>query len=92
MHGAIAISNAGALLSTRSTGLRETRSLLFNIRLNKKKFLQSLRTSDAKNFWKAIKLLTKQDSTVPTLVYNGLTFEANSDKENINKYFHDCFK
>ena len=62
------------------------------IRLNKKKFFQSLRTSDAKNFWKAIKLMTKQDSTVPTLVYNGLTFEANSDKANIlNTYFHDCF-
>ena len=62
------------------------------IRLNKKKFFQSLRTSDAKNFWKAIKLLTKQDSSVPTLVHNGSTFEANSDKANIlNTYFHDCF-
>ena len=62
------------------------------IRLNKKKFFHSLRMSDAKNFWKAIKLLTKQDSSVPTLLYNGLTFEAYSDKENIlNTYFHDCF-
>ena len=48
--------------------------------------------SIVKNFWKAIKLLTKQKSSVPTLVHNGSSYEASCDKANIrNTYFHDCF-
>ena len=62
------------------------------IRLNKKTFFQSIKSSDTKNFWKAIKLLTRKDSNVPTLVHNDSSHETSSDKANLlNNYFHSCF-
>ena len=58
------------------------------IRLNKTKFFQSLRCSDSKDFWKAIKFLNKQETTIPTLIHNGSSYEASCDKANVlNCYF-----
>ena len=62
------------------------------IRLNKTKFFQSLKCSDLKDFWKAIKFLNKQETTIPTLIHNGSSYEASCDKANVlNCYFQQCF-
>ena len=62
------------------------------IRLNMLKFFQSLKGSDSKAFWKAIKVLNNRETTILTLVYNGSSYETNCDKANmLNCYFHQSF-
>ena len=45
-----------------------------------------------KEFWKAIKLMNKQESSIPTLSNNSEKVESSYDKAVLlNSYFHQCF-
>ena len=62
------------------------------LRLNKTKFFKKLANASQKEFWKAIKLLNKQESCIPTLNQNGKTVESNGDKALLlNTFFYNCF-
>ena len=62
------------------------------LRLNKKRFFKRLGSAPMKEFWKAIKLMNKQKSTIPTLNKNGVKAESSYDKAVLlNSYFHQCF-
>ena len=62
------------------------------LRLSKAKYFNNLRSLDAKEFWKAIKLLSKQESSIPTLINNGTPVEDNRGKAVLlNEFFHSCF-
>ena len=64
--------------STYSTEQEEILSIFKNFRLQE--------------LLEAIKLLSKQDCSVQTLVHNGYSYETSHDKANVlNTYFHDCF-
>ena len=54
--------------------------------------LSGLQTKDSKAFWRAIKLLNKQESSIPTLVSNGSKVEGSKEKATLlNHFFHGCF-
>ena len=62
------------------------------LRLSKAKFFRSLQTLKPKEFWKAVKLLNKQESSVPTLSSNGNDVSDDREKAHLlNNYFYECF-
>ena len=62
------------------------------LRLSKSKLFQRLRSLNYKEFWKSIKLLNKQESSVPTLFSNGTEVSDNREKAVLlNTYFYECF-
>ena len=62
------------------------------LRLNKSKFFRSLGTRPNKDFWKAIKLLNNQQSSIPALNHNSVKVESNLDKAVLlNTFFYKCF-
>ena len=62
------------------------------LRLNKSKYFKKLQSKDSKAFWKAIRLLNKKESLIPTLVSNGYRVESSKEKATVlNHFFHDCF-
>ena len=53
---------------------------------------EKLKPSNMKQFWKAIKSLTKKESSVPTFHLEGATATMNTEKANmLNKFFACCF-
>ena len=59
---------------------------------NKSKFFRSLGTRSNKDFWKVIKLLNNQQSSIPTLNHNGVKVESSLDKAVLlNTFFYECF-
>ena len=62
------------------------------LRRNKSEFFRKLPKSNAKEFWKSIKLVNKKKSSIPSLEFNGRLVENNAEKANVlNDYFNDCF-
>ena len=62
------------------------------LRLNKKKFFRGLGQSSVKEFWRAIKLLNRQETSIPPLVDNHNKVESSYDKAVLlNTYFYKCF-
>jgi hypothetical protein len=62
------------------------------LRRNKKQYFRNLQFSIHKEFWKAMKVLNKQDSTIPTLWDDNVPVTSNSGKaELLNRFFNDCF-
>ena len=62
------------------------------LRFNKTKFFKELGHSSQKEFWKSIKLLNQQDSSIPTLHHDDSTVESDLDKAVLlNNFFFDCF-
>ena len=64
-------------------------SLLCRAKAN---YFKNLNPRDPKKFWKAVKYLNKQHSTIPTLQYGEQT--ANNDRQKakmLNAYFSTCF-
>ena len=58
----------------------------------KSSYFQRLNPKDQKQFWKAIKYLNKQQSSIPTLHYQDTAAESNSEKANLlNEFFSACF-
>ena len=62
------------------------------LRLNKNRFFRRLGSATSKEFWKAIKILNKRESSIPTLDNNGEKVESSRDKADLlNSYFYECF-
>ena len=62
------------------------------LRQEKASHFEKLKPSNMKQFWKAVKSLTKKDSSVPTLHLEGATASLNTEKANmLNKFFASCF-
>ena len=63
------------------------------LRFNKKRFVQNVRPTNTKAFWKIVKLLRgKHSSSIPVLCDNGQPITSNEDKANIlNHFFCSCF-
>lgn len=59
---------------------------------NKKNYFHNLQTSSKSNpkaFWRHLKRIRKLDSTIPSLIFNGKTFDNSNEKATI---FNDTFK
>ena len=62
------------------------------IRKSRATYFKTLNPSNKKQFWKAIKLLTKQKSTIPTLSQNGVSASTDLTKATmLNEHFSSCF-
>ena len=62
------------------------------LREAKNSYLNRLNVGSKKQFWKAVKVLSKQQSTVPTLHHQEATAETNYEKATmLNEYFSSCF-
>ena len=62
------------------------------LRNGKKLFFQNLNPHNNKQFWKAMKYLHKQTSSIPNLSYNNAVSSMDQEKANmLNDYFSKCF-
>ena len=62
------------------------------MRSAKSYYFQRLNPKDKKQFWKAVKYLNKQQSTIPTLRYQDTTAESNPENASLlNAFFSTCF-
>ena len=62
------------------------------LRSSKRRYFTCLNTNDKKQFWKALKVIYKKQSLIPTLVHDSV--EANSDKEKaemLSTYFAESW-
>ena len=58
----------------------------------KSSYFKNLNPRNRKQFWKAVKYLNKQQSTIPTLSYHDATAESDSEKASLlNEFFSTCF-
>ena len=62
------------------------------LRSAKRSYLQQLDPRNKKQFWKAVKILSNQQSTIPTLSHQGTTAESDREKATmLNDFFSTCF-
>ena len=62
------------------------------IRRAKTSYFKNLNPRDSKKFWKAVKFLNKQQSTIPTLLQGDQTATSDVEKaELLNAFFSTCF-
>ena len=62
------------------------------LREAKNLYLNRLNVGSKKQFWKAVKVLNKQQSTIPTLHHQETIAETNYEKATmLNEYFSTCF-
>ena len=62
------------------------------LREAKNSYLNRLNLGSKKQFWKAVKILSKQQSMIPTLHHQEATAETNYEKATmLNGYFSSCF-
>ena len=62
------------------------------LRLCKAKYFRKLRYRKSKDFWKSVKLLNKDDCSIPTLLSNGAEIVDNCEKASLlNSFFYNCF-
>ena len=59
------------------------------IRVSKDKFFPKLHTADKKSFWKMVKRLTNNRSTIPTLIHSDV--QISDDVEVLNNEFYNNF-
>ena len=58
----------------------------------KAEYFRKLNPSNSKQFWKSLKYLNKQSSSIPTLNHNGSEYCADPEEANVlNSYFNKCF-
>ena len=58
----------------------------------KAEYFRKLNPSNSKQFWKSLKYLNKQSSSIPTLNHNGSEYCTDPEKANVlNSYFNKCF-
>ena len=58
------------------------------LRNSKQSFFDELNSADSKTFWKTVRLLNNQQSSVPTLQHNGIVIETASNKAAaLNNFF-----
>ena len=62
------------------------------LRNAKKAYFNNFTISDKKTFWKTMKYMHKEQSTVPPLSHNGTTVQGDIGKANmLNTFFSKCF-
>ena len=61
------------------------------IRKSQRAYFNTLSSTNKKQFWKAIKCLSKQKSTIPTLMLNDVSVSTNSAKAKMLNDFSSCF-
>ena len=62
------------------------------LRSAKQKYFDSLSTAGNKKFWKTVKLLNKQQVSIPTLQEDGVSAVTDEEKSNmLNEYFSKCW-
>ncbi len=62
------------------------------IRRSRSAYFKNVNPSNKKEFWKAIKHLSKQKSSIPSLSLNGVTASTDSAKATmLNNFFFSCF-
>ena len=62
------------------------------LRWNKRQYFYSLQFATQKDFWKAIKVINKQDTSIPALWDGNTSVTSNNAKaELLNSYFYECF-
>ena len=67
-------------------------SVVSMIRKSRSTYFKNLNTSNKKQFWKTIKYLSKQKSTIPTLSSNDVSASTDSSKAStLNDFFSSCF-
>ena len=73
---------------------RRLRNKVVKMILNaKSSYFKNLNPRNKKQFWKAVKCLNKQQSTIPTLHHQGTAAESDSEKASLlNECFSACFK
>jgi len=55
-------------------------------------FFKNFNPSSSKQFWKTVKILNKNNVSIPALVRNGTTVTKDFDKASmLNQYFSECF-
>ncbi len=76
-----------------SAKYRSARNRVTNmLRRAKADYFKPLNPRDSKKFWKAVKYLNKQQSTIPTLQQGELIATTDLDKaETLNSFFSSCF-
>ena len=62
------------------------------LRRNKRQYFYNLQFATQKDFWKAVKVINKQDTSIPVLWDGSASITANNAKaELLNSYFYECF-
>ena len=62
------------------------------LRWNKKQYFYNFKFASQKDFWKAIKFINKQDTTIPALWDGSTPITSNDAKAEVfNSYFYECF-
>ena len=62
------------------------------LRQNKQQYFYNLWFATHKDFWKAVKLINKQDTSIPALWDGSASVTSNIAKaELLNSYFYECF-
>ena len=78
--------------SAYRTSLLPGERFTWEMRQAKQKHFQNLNPSDAKQFWKTIKVLNKQNVHGGSLTHNGLPCPSDTEKANsLNDFFSMCF-
>ena len=80
-------------LSTHFQQYRNMRNKTVTMLRNAKKaYFNNLTMADKKTFWKTMKYVHKEQSTVPPLSHNGTTVQGDTGKANmLNTFFSECF-
>ena len=63
------------------------------LRRSKQAFFDKLNSADTKTFWRAVRVLNHQQTSLPTLNHNhGASIHSNECKADaLNHYFYSCF-
>ena len=72
---------------------RERNRVVCELRRAKRDYyFRNLNPNNTKQFWKTVKLMNKQKTSIPTLNRNGMAANEDSEKANmLNQYFSECF-
>ena len=66
--------------------------VIIKMRIAKEQFFQSLDPAKLKQFWKAIKALSKGTSVIPSLTRDGVTADTSLGEANtLTTYFATCY-
>ncbi len=62
------------------------------LRAAKKNYFNSLTSANSKQFWKTVKLVSKQQESIPALTHDNVNAVTDEEKSNmLNRYFSTCW-
>ena len=63
-----------------------------DLRSSRRAYFQGLKPSNHKKFWKAVKCLNRNPSSIPVLTHNNTTYDTDRDKADaLNSFLNSCF-